>query len=56
VETTEGITTTIDYRYDLAGRLVEVKQNGVVTEAYSYDGNGNRLTAQTENGVTQRKL
>jgi RHS repeat-associated protein len=52
VETTEGITTTIDYRYDLAGRLVEVKQNGVVTEAYSYDGNGNRLTAQTENSVT----
>jgi RHS repeat-associated protein len=51
VETIEGITTTIDYRYDLAGRLIEVKQNNVVTEAYSYDGNGNRLMAETENGV-----
>jgi RHS repeat-associated protein len=52
VETIEGITTTIDYRYDMAERLIEVKQNGMVTEAYAYDGNGNRLTAQTENGIT----
>jgi RHS repeat-associated protein len=51
VETIEVMTITIDYRYDLAGRLVEVKQNGVVTEVYTYDNNSNRLTAQTENGV-----
>jgi len=51
VETIEGITTTIDYRYDTAGRLIEVKQNDVVTQAYAYDSNGNRLTAKTENGV-----
>jgi RHS repeat-associated protein len=51
VETIEGITATIDYRYDTTGRLIEVKQSGVVTQAYTYDSNGNRLTAETENGV-----
>jgi RHS repeat-associated protein len=51
VETIEGIATLIDYRYDMAGRLVEVKQDDVVVEAYTYDGNGNRLTAKTENGL-----
>jgi RHS repeat-associated protein len=42
-ETVAGITHTFEYRYDLAGRLVEVKQNDVVTESYQYDENGNRL-------------
>ncbi len=50
-ETLEGITTTIDYRYDVAGRLVEVKQDGMITEAYTYDENGNRLSADTSNGL-----
>jgi RHS repeat-associated protein len=31
-----------DYVYDAAGRLIEVKQNGVVTATYGYDANGNR--------------
>jgi len=43
VETVNGIANTVDYRYDLAGRLIEVKQNAVVTESYQYDANGNRL-------------
>jgi YD repeat-containing protein len=48
-ETVEGITTTYNYRYDVAGRLVEVKQDDVV-ETYSYDDNGNRLSADTASG------
>ena len=34
----------------MVGRLVEVKQYGIVVEAYTYDGNSNRVTAETENG------
>jgi len=49
-ETVEGITTIYDYRYDVAERLVEVKQDGVMIEAYGYDDNGNRLTAETASG------
>jgi len=47
VKTSEGVTTTLEYSYDLAGRLVAVKQNGVVTESYEYDANGNRVQAFT---------
>jgi len=47
VETLEGVATTLAYDYDPAGRLVKVIQNGAVTEEYSYDGNGNRLSAVT---------
>ncbi len=47
VETVDGVTTTLEYRYDLAGRLVEVKQDGVVIESYEYDANGNRVQALT---------
>lgn len=49
IETIGGVTTTYVYAYDVAGRLSEVRQNGAVIGAYTYDGNGNRLTA---NGVT----
>jgi len=44
VETIGGVTTTFDYDYDLAGRLIQVKENSVVTASYTYDSNGNRLT------------
>jgi RHS repeat-associated protein len=47
MESLEGVTTTFDYSYDLAGRLVEVKQNDIVTESYEYDANGNRVQALT---------
>ena len=44
-ETVEGTTATFEYSYDLAGRLTEVKKDGTVTATYTYDSNGNRLTA-----------
>jgi len=50
LETLDGIATTFNYRYDVAGRLIEVKQDAVVVEAYTYDDNGNRLSADTTQG------
>ncbi len=47
VEVIEGVSTTYAYNYDQTGRLITVTQNGVITEQYSYDANGNRLTANT---------
>ena len=44
VETVGGVVHTYDYGYDLAGRLEQVKQDGLVTASYTYDSNGNRLT------------
>jgi RHS repeat-associated protein len=42
VETIGGVVHTFDYAYDLAGRLIEVKQDNLVQERYGYDDNGNR--------------
>jgi YD repeat-containing protein len=44
VETVDGVVHTYDYSYDLAGRLEQVTQDGLVTASYTYDSNGNRLT------------
>jgi RHS repeat-associated protein len=44
IETLDGATDTFDYGYDSNGRLNEVKNNGAIVEAYTYDANGNRLT------------
>ena len=39
-----GATTTVyEYGYDLAGRLVSVKENGVTVSTYDYDANGKRF-------------
>ncbi|MEW6744381.1 MAG: RHS repeat-associated core domain-containing protein [Planctomycetota bacterium] len=43
-ETIGGVTTAYEYAYDLAGRLVEVKTDSVVTATYAYDLNGNRVS------------
>ena len=43
-ETVQGVAHTFDYLYNLAGYLVEVKRDGLVTATYTYDLNGNRLT------------
>jgi len=44
VETVGRVAHTYDYGYDLAGRLEQVKQDGLVTASYTYDSNGNRLS------------
>ena len=49
-ETVNGITTTLDYHYDLAGRLTGVDKNGVPSSSYTYDSNGNRLSYSGELG------
>jgi len=36
-------TVTWDYTYDLRGRLETVYKDSIMAEAYSYDGQGNRL-------------
>ncbi|MCC8998078.1 MAG: RHS repeat protein [Candidatus Contendobacter sp.] len=43
-ETRGGATHAYDYGYDPAGRLVEVKKDGVAQATYGYDANGNRLS------------
>ncbi len=45
VETLDGVTDTYEYAYDTAGRLKEVKKNSSITATYTYDANGNRLSA-----------
>lgn len=41
-ETVQGVTTNYDYRYDVVGRLVETKENGVIVASYQFDQNSNR--------------
>ncbi|RKZ90335.1 MAG: hypothetical protein DRR19_10400 [Candidatus Parabeggiatoa sp. nov. 1] len=47
-ETVGNTTSVWVYGYDDAGRLSTVSQDGVITEQYSYDSNGNRLSATTQ--------
>lgn len=48
-ETRNGVKTSYGYRYDPAGRLVEITTNGQVTDTWGYDPNGNRIS---HNGQT----
>ena len=50
-ETIGGATTPYTYSYDAAGRLTEVRQNNNVVGSYSYDANGNRLSANGTNAT-----
>ncbi len=50
-ETAQGVQTTYDYTYDLAGRLTEVKRDGAPIQSYQYDDNGNRLSLVTPSGA-----
>lgn len=43
IDRLDGVQTTYDYRYDNAGRLASVKQDGVEVASYAYDSNGNRI-------------
>lgn len=42
-ETINNVTTVEAYTYDTAGRLSEIKTNGIISNIYSYDSNGNRI-------------
>jgi RHS repeat-associated protein len=44
VEAIGGFTDVYSYTYDVAGRLAGVQENGATIAAYTYDGNGNRLS------------
>ena len=50
-ETLNTTSTVYDYQYDLAGRLEDVKTNGILTASYGYDTNGNRLSHNTTAGT-----
>jgi RHS repeat-associated protein len=51
LETIGGVTATYNFDYDPIGRLLEVRMNNIVVEAYTYDDNGNRQTATTVGGA-----
>jgi RHS repeat-associated protein len=44
-QTIGGVTDVYSYTYDLAGQLTAVHKNGLAVETYTYDANGNRLSA-----------
>ena len=50
-ETLGGATHVFSYTYDLAGRLTEVRQDGLLTDSYVYDANGNRLSSSGSGGT-----
>lgn len=51
VESIQGVTTTYAYRYDPAGRLWQVDEDGLQVAEYAYDPNGNRLSKTTSGGT-----
>jgi RHS repeat-associated protein len=55
IEVVGAETITWDYAYDDLGRLIEVKKDNIVVEAYAYDANGNRtLETNTARGITDK--
>jgi RHS repeat-associated protein len=50
-ETIQGTSSTAAFTYDSAGRLFEVRRNGVLTATYLYDLNGNRTSLTTPSGM-----
>ncbi|MCP4118750.1 MAG: hypothetical protein GY737_25820 [Desulfobacteraceae bacterium] len=52
-----GTNHTYDYTYDDFGRLLTVTEDGIPTEEYRYDNNGNRIhETNTHLGITGRTL
>ncbi len=55
VEVFGSESRSFGYAYDNNGRLVEVRENGDIVEAYTYDANGNRLLETNQyRGINQR--
>ncbi len=50
-ETVSGVTTTFEYGYDVAGRLIDVATNSTPTAHYDYDATGNRIGGFTLSGA-----
>lgn len=50
-ETADGNTDVFGYTYDAAGRLTDVTTNGLASESYTYDDNGNRVTSTNDQGT-----
>ncbi len=50
-EAITGSMLTFDYGYDGAGRLAEVKRDGIVVANYTYDSNSNRIAGFDESGA-----
>jgi RHS repeat-associated protein len=51
-EAADGATTTYDYGYNAANRLIQVQKNGTVAASYAYDANGNRTSETKGSTVT----
>ena len=53
-ETLNSQSLEYGYSYDDLGRLTQVTKDSIVTESYSYDTNGNRVsTTSTERGINE---
>ncbi len=50
-ETVQGTTAVLGFAYDSAGRLEEVRRDGVVAATYEYDANGSRTQLTTPGGT-----
>ena len=53
IEVVDGFTRVFEYGYDPAGRLASVTRNGTLVVQYTYDANGNRLSASGEAGLVE---
>ncbi|MBN2195321.1 MAG: hypothetical protein JW751_21060, partial [Polyangiaceae bacterium] len=52
-ETLQGAERSSRYGYDDVGRLIAVTEDGLLTEEYQYDDNGNRRFLMTTEGTTE---
>ena len=50
-DTMQGVPTQWTFVYDSAGRLAADSVNGTIFHAFSYDGNGNRMSYTSPNGT-----
>ncbi len=46
-----SLPTITAYMYDRNGRLIEVQQDATITERYTYDNNGNRLSEEVNTTI-----